>query len=151
MDKGRLSILRDLVRQQNDATLVELREQLRQKTGLQVGTGTLSLALKKLGLSRKKKTFHATEWINDPDIVEERAEFRQDMPKMDAQHIVFIDETGTSLGMARGYGRTPAGCRAEGRRPFNPGQNTTLVGGTQLQRHGRPLHVSGQPRRQCLL
>ena len=129
MDKDRLSILRDLVRQQNDATLPELQEQFRQQTGLQVSTGTLSLALKKLGLSRKKKTFHATERINDPEIIEERAEFRREMPKMDAQHIVFIDETGTNLGMAREYGWAPVGCRAEGRRPFNPGQNTTLIGG----------------------
>lgn len=129
MDKDRLSILRDLVRQQNDATLAELQEQFRQKTGLQVSTGTLSIALKKLGLSRKKKTFHATERTNDPDIVEERAEFRQEMPKMDAQHIVFIDETGVNLGMAREYAWAPVGCRAEGHRPFNPGQNITLIGG----------------------
>jgi transposase len=129
MDKDRLSILRDLVRQQNDATLAELQEQFRQKTGLQVSTGTLSLALKKLGLSRKKKTFHATERTNDPDIIEERAEFRQEMPKMDTRHIVFIDETGTNLGMAREYGWAPEGCRAEGHRPFNPGQNITLIGG----------------------
>ena len=106
--------------------MVELQAQFRQKTGLQVSTGTLSLALKQLGLSRKKKTFHATERINDPDIIEERAEFRQEMPKMDAQHIVFIDETGTNLGMARDYGWAPVGCRAEGRRPFNPGQNILI-------------------------
>ena len=129
MDKDRLSILRGLVRQQNDATLVELQEQFRQKTGLQVSTGTLSLALKKIGLSRKKKTFHATERINDPDIIEERAEFRRGMPAMEAQRLVFIDETGINLGMARDYGRTPVGCRAEGHRPFNPGQNITLIGG----------------------
>jgi transposase len=129
MDKDRLSILRDLVRQQNDATLIELQERFRQQTGLQVSTGTLSLALKKLGLSRKKKTFHATERINDPDIIEERAAFRQEMPAMDAQRLVFMDETGTNLGMARDYGWAPVGCRAEGHRPFNPGQNITLIGG----------------------
>ena len=64
MDKDRLSVLRDLVRQRNDATLVELQGQFRQKTGLQVSTGTLSIALKKLGLSRKKKTIRATERTN---------------------------------------------------------------------------------------
>lgn len=129
MDKDRLSILRELARQQNDATLAELQDQFRQKTGLQVSIGTLSLALKKLNLSRKKKTFHATERKNNPDIVNEREEFRQEMPKMDTQHLVFIDETGANLGMAREYGWAPVGCRAEGHRPFNPGQNTTLMGG----------------------
>ena len=143
MDKDRLSILRDLVRQQNDATLVELQEQFRQKTGLHVSTGTLSLALKKLGLSRKKKTFHATERTNDPDIIEERAEFRREMPKMDTQHIVFIDETGTNLGMAREYGWAPVGCRAEGHRPSNPGQNITLIGGLNSRGIVAPLMFPG--------
>lgn len=129
MDKDRLSVLRDLVRQQNDATLMALRDQLHQKTGLQVSTGTISLALKKLNLSRKKKTFHATERKNDPDIIEERAEFYQEMPKMETQRLVFLDETGTNLGMARDYGWALVGCRAEGHRPFNPGQNITLIGG----------------------
>jgi len=129
MDQEHLAILRDLVRQQNDATLVELRDQLHEKTGLQVSTGTIYLALKKLNISRKKKTFHATERKNDPEIVEERAEFRQEMPEMEAQHLVFIDETGTNLSMAREYGWAPVGCRAEGHRPFNPGQNITLIGG----------------------
>ena len=143
MDKDRLSILRDLVRQRNDATLVELREQFRQKTGIQVSTGTLSLALKKLGLSRKKKTFHATERTNDPDIIEERAEFRQEMPAMDAQRLVFIDETGTDLGMARDYGRAPVGCRAEGHRPSDPGQNITLIGGLNSGGIVAPLMFPG--------
>jgi len=129
MNPERLSILRDLIRQQNDAALPELQEQFRQQTGLRVSTGTLSLALKKLGLSRKKKTFHATERISDPEIVEEREEFRREIPKMDAQRLVLVGETGTRLGMAREYGRAPVGCRAEGHRPFNPGQNITLVGG----------------------
>ena len=129
MNSDCLSILRDLIRQKNDATLPELQEQFRQKTGLQVSTGTLSLALKKLGLSRKKKTFHATERISNPEIVEEREEFRQEIPKIDAQRLVFVDETGTNLGMVREYGWAPVGCRAEGHRPFDPGQNTTLIGG----------------------
>jgi transposase len=129
MNQERLSILRELVQQQNDATLVELQDQFHQKTGLHLSTGTLSLALKKLNLSRKKKTFHATERKNDPEIIEERAEFRQEMPTMDAQSLAFLDESGINLGMAREYGWAPVGCRAEGHRPFNPGQNTTLMGG----------------------
>lgn len=143
MDNDRLSVLRDLVREQNDATLAELRDRFHQKTGLHVSIVTISLALKKLGLSRKKKTFHATERTNDPDIIEERVEFRQEMPEMDAQHLVFLDETGTNLGMARDYGWAPVGCRAEGHRPFNPGQNITLIGGLNTSGIIAPLMFPG--------
>jgi transposase len=48
---------------------------------------------------------------------------------MEAQRLVLLDETGTNLGMARDYGWAPVGCRAEGHRPFNRGQNITLIGG----------------------
>ena len=41
MDPERLSVLRELVRQKNDATLAELRDRFHQRTGLLVSTGTL--------------------------------------------------------------------------------------------------------------
>ena len=40
MTEERLSILRDLVEEQNDATLKELQEQFRDKTGIMVSSGT---------------------------------------------------------------------------------------------------------------
>jgi transposase len=143
MDPAHLAILRDLVRQHNDATLAELRDQFHEQTGLHVSTGTLCLALKKLNISRKKKTFHASERKNDPEIVEERAEFRQEMPNLDVQHLVFIDETGTNLSMARDYGWAPVGCRAEAHRPFNPGQNITLIGGLNSGGMIAPFMIPG--------
>lgn len=133
MTEERLYDLRELVKQQNDASLLELRDRFQEKTGVSVSLGTISLALKKLRLSRKKKTFHATERENDPEIVKEREAYIGQMPGMDTQHIVFIDEFGINLGMAREYGRAPIGQRAEGHRPFNPGENVTVIAG--LNRH----------------
>jgi transposase len=101
MTKERLSVLRDLVEEQNDATLKELQEKFRQQTGLSVSSGTISKALKKLKLPRKKKTFHATERENDPKIIQEREKYIQEMPGMDTQHLVIIDEFGVNLGFAR--------------------------------------------------
>jgi transposase len=143
MDPERLSVLRELVRQKNDATLAELRDRFHQRTGLLVSTGTLSLALKKLNLSRKKKTFHATERKNNPEIIEEREEFRQEMPSMDAKKLVFVDESGANLGMAREYGWAPVGCRAEGHRPFNPGKNNTIICGLNLRGMLAPFMFPG--------
>ena len=62
MTEERLSILRDLVEEQNDATLKELQEKFRDKTGIMVSSGTLSRALKKRKLPRKKKPFMLPNW-----------------------------------------------------------------------------------------
>lgn len=43
------------------------------------------------------------------------------------QDLVFVDETGASIRLTRGYARAPRGCRAVGRVPRNHGTPTTLV------------------------
>jgi len=143
MTPERLEDLRDLVKEQNDATLEELKEKFRQKTGISVSNGTISRALKKLNLTRKKKTFHATERENNPEIIKERDDYIQEMPSMDVQHLVFIDEFGVNQGMAREYGRAPSGHRAEGHRPCNPGQNVTVIGGMNCQGIVAPFMFTG--------
>jgi transposase len=45
-----------LVAERGDATLPELREQLRERTHLAVSQATMSRALKRLGLTRKKNS-----------------------------------------------------------------------------------------------
>ena len=132
--QDRLEDLRQLVAQQNDATLQELRDRFQIKTGISVSRGTIARALKNLKLSRKKKTFHATERENDPEIIRERAAYLGQMPHMDAQHLVFVDEFGINLSLSREYGWAPIGQRAEGHRPFNPGDNVTVIGA--LNGHG---------------
>ena len=143
MTLERLSILRDRVEEQNDATLNELQEKFHEKTGIFVSSGTISSALKKLKLPRKKKTFHATERENNPEIIQKREEYIQEMPTIDAQHAVIVDEFGINLGMAREYGRASPGQRAEGHRPCNPGENITVIAG--LSCHGiiAPLMFPG--------
>lgn len=41
--------------------------------------------------------------------------------------LVFVDESGTNIGMASRYGRAPRGVRASGIAPRNTGKNTTLL------------------------
>ena len=143
MTEDRLTILRERVEQQNDATLLELRERFRQKTGVRVSRETIRRGLRKLRITRKKKTFHATERKDDPEIIQERQAFIQAMPMMDAQHLDVIDECGINLGMARQYGRAVKGCRVEAHRPANPGGNVTLI--AALTPHGviAPFMIPG--------
>ena len=143
MNEERLALLRELIEEKNDATLVELRDRFNEKTGLKVSRGTISRALNKLNITRKKKTFHATEREKNDDIRKEREEFLCTMPDRDARELVFVDESGINLGMARRYGRAPAGKRAEGHRPCDPGQNITLIGALSIQGVGAVLMFPG--------
>lgn len=143
MTEANLYDLRELVKQQNDSTLQELRDRLQEKTGTSVSCGTISLAVKKLRISRKKKTFHATERDHNPEVAKEREAYIGEMPKMNTQHLVFIDEFGINLGMAREYGRAPIGQRAEGHRPFNPGDNVTVIGGLKSHELIAPFMFPG--------
>ena len=78
MTEDRLAVLRKLVEQQNDATLLELRERFRQKTGARVCRETIRRGLKKLRITRKKKTFRATKRKDDSEIIQERKAFIQE-------------------------------------------------------------------------
>lgn len=54
LNSEQLSVLQQLVEANNDATLEELREQLRQKTGVLIGRSTVDRMVKKLNLTVKK-------------------------------------------------------------------------------------------------
>ena len=53
---AQLEILATLVKENNDATLAELQEQLRQSTQVTIGRSTVERMLIKLNLTRKKKS-----------------------------------------------------------------------------------------------
>ncbi len=101
-----LEVLRELIRQQPDATL----EECRQRLGLSCSTMTISRALSKLGLPRKKKVPRAHEQGN-PEVREKRREFREEMAGIDPRRLVFVDECGANTAMTRTYGRAPVGQR----------------------------------------
>jgi transposase len=68
-----LERVRELVRQQPDATL----EELRQRLGGSCSLMAISRVLRKLGLSRKKKVPRAREQ-DRPEVQEKRREFREE-------------------------------------------------------------------------
>jgi transposase len=101
-----LERLRELVRQQPDATL----EELRQRLGVPCSTMTICRALKKLGLPRKKKVPRAQEQ-DRPDVQERRQEFSAELAGVDSHRLVFVDECGANTAMTRTHGRAPVGQR----------------------------------------
>jgi len=124
----RLQRLDRIVEQHSDATLAELCKFVYKQEGIQVSESTMSRALWRLGLTRKKKSLHATERDQRPEVRKARQEYQTQMPEMEADKLIFVDESGVNRGMSRTYGWAPMGQRAEGSKPRNPGKNVSLVG-----------------------
>src|SRR5206468_11402147 len=118
--------LRELVRQQPDATL----EELRQRLGVPCSTMTICRALKKLGLPRKKKVPRAQEQ-DRPDVQERRQEFCAELAGVDPHRLVFVDECGANTAMTRTRGRAPAGQRVYTDAPAHR-DSITLTCGVRL-------------------
>jgi transposase len=120
--------VRQLVTEQSDATLQELCERYeQQQQGVRVSQATMCRTLQKLKLSRKKKTFRASEQ-DRPDIQAARAAFQAEMLTLKAHQLLFLDEFGLNLALARLYARAPENQRAYAQKPLNKGQNHTGVG-----------------------
>jgi transposase len=122
-DLGRL---RELIRQQPDATLAECRQRL----GLSCSTMTISRALRKLGLPRKKKVPRAQEQ-GRPEVQEQRREFCARLAGVAPERLVFVDECGANTSMTRTDGRAPAGQRVYATTPGH-WESITLTSGMRL-------------------
>lgn len=114
--------LAELVRQRPDATTRELHRIL----GADCCESAVGLALKRLGLSYKKKTIHAAEQ-DRPDVARRRAAWKRIQPRINAQRLIFIDETWTKTNMTRLRGRAPRGERLIDKTPHGHWKTTTLI------------------------
>src|SRR3954454_6630490 len=121
-----LERLRELIRQQPDATLEECRRRL----GASCSTMTISRALRQLGLPRKKKVPRAQEQ-DRPEVQEQRREFCEELADLDPRRLVFGDECGAHTAMTRTHGRAPVGQRVYANTPGR-WESITLTCGLRL-------------------
>lgn len=121
-----LERLRELIRQQPDATLDECRQRL----GLSCCLMTISRALSQLGLPRKKKVPRAQEQ-DRPDVQEQRREFCERLAGVAPERLVFVDECGANTAMTRTCGRAPVGRRVYATTPGH-WESITLTSGMRL-------------------
>jgi transposase len=63
--------------------------------------------------------------------------------KFDAGRLVFVDESGANITLARRYGRAPKGERSPGHAPRNYGENLTLVAALSLDGVDAPMLLDG--------
>jgi transposase len=132
-----LEQLRELIRQQPDATL----EECRQRLGASCSLMTISRALRKLGLPRKKKIPRAQEQ-DRPDVQERRQEFCATLAGVDPRRLVFVDESGANTAMTRTHGRAPVGQRVYTNTPGR-WESITMTCGMRLSGVTAPLAFRG--------
>lgn len=137
LDAAAVQRLRELVRQQPDATLTELRDRL----GIPCHIATIARVLRRCRITRKKKTLHAQE-RDRPDVRARRAAFIDKLAAVGPEHLVFVDEFGVTTAMTRRYGRAPAGARVEAAAP-GAWQNVTLIAGLRPTAVVAPLAFEG--------
>ena len=89
-----------------------------------------------------KKTAHASEQER-PDVAAQRQSWRAGQPEIDAQRLVFIDETGASTKMTRLRGRSLRGSRCLASVPHGHWKTTTFVGGLRLHGMTAPMVLDG--------
>jgi transposase len=112
LDQEGLQRLRSLVEKTPDATL----EQHKQGLGISGSIMIVWRGLEKLGITRKKKTLHATEQ-DRPEVQEERHSFLEEVEPIEPKRFVFVDETGVTTAMTPAYGRAPSGERVRASAP----------------------------------
>lgn len=134
---GDLERLAGLVRDQPDATL----EQLRQRGGFTCSLKTLWFALDRLGLTRKKKSAHASE-RDRPDVQAKRRKFRREVRTIEPKKLVFVDETGVTTAMTPAYARAPRGERAVDSNPAS-WDSVTVIAALGLDGVRAPLAFPG--------
>jgi Transposase and inactivated derivatives len=137
LDAQAMARLLQLVREQPDATLAELRDRL----GVDCCIMTIFRALKRNGITRKKKTYHADE-RDRPDVQEKRQAFQEKLAAVDPNHLVFVDETGTTTAMGRTYGRALEGERVQASAP-GAWKNVTLISGLRTSGVVAPIALPG--------
>ena len=76
---------------------------------------------------------------NVPDVREKRKNWREHIQENDAEHLVFLDESGVNTNMTRHYARSPKNERAVDSTPINTPCNTTILSSVRL--NGQICHT----------
>jgi transposase len=120
----------------------------RTASGIEAGIrrrGLLGNDLRRVSSARsiaKKKTLIASEQ-DRPDVVEQRAAWRDSQERIDPAKVVFIDETWAKTNMTRTYGRSKVGTRLVEKTPCGRWQTTTFLGALRAEGFIAPLTVEG--------
>jgi len=137
LDQAGLDRLTQLVKEKPDARLKDLKKDL----GTTGSLMTIWNSLKKLNITRKKKTLHATEQ-EVPRVKKSRQRYRRRVEAIDPRKLKFIGESGVTTAMTPSYGRAPVGERVTGSAPF-AWETITVIAGMGLDGVCAPMAFKG--------
>ena len=126
LNAEQLLILAELIEENNDATLKELRYLLYQKIGFTISITTMGRMAKLLNMTLKKTLFPSDK--GSDRVQNLRYEFWQKIREVCLKDLIFIDEAGVNLAMVRLYARSLKGSRAKGPKPNKRGRNVSIIG-----------------------
>jgi transposase len=78
-----------------------------------------------------------------PDVQEARARWREEAPRWDPRHLVFLDETGLNTKMARLYGRAPRAARCQSSVPHGHWSTSTFIAALRHDQLSAPWLLDG--------
>ena len=137
----RTDLVKELVAEQPDRTLAELRDRLA-KEQVTVSQSAISRFLHHINLTFKKKSVHASEQ-DRPDVAAARRALRKQQQTLDPKKLVFIDETAATTKMTRLYGRAPQGERLVDKVPHGHWKTSTFICGLRYNRVTAPFVLDG--------
>jgi transposase len=129
--------LADLVRLQPDATL----DQLKQRGSFTCSLKALWMALRRRGLTRKKKSLHADQ-RDRPEVQKKRRAFRRKVSTIEPKRLIFVDETNLTTTMTPAYAWAPRGQRAVDSAPAS-WETFTVIAALGLDGVHAPLVLPG--------
>lgn len=130
LSEEQIKCVKELVEAKNDVTLEELCHELEQRFGRTVSESTMCRVMKRLNLTRKKKSLHPSEKASER-VQLARREYWEEVRDVKVRDLVFIDESGVNLGLMRLFAWAMEGQRAYGERPRR-GKNISIVAGISL-------------------
>ena len=133
-DRRRLD---EMIREQPDLTLKQLKE----RGGFTCSLKTLWFAVRRLDLTFKKKSLHASE-RDRPDVRTKRRSFRREVKEIEPKRLVFVDETGVTTAMTPTHARAPRGERAVDSAP-GAWESMTVISALSLNGVRAPLVFPG--------
>jgi transposase len=139
--KPHTDLVKELVAEQPDSTLAELRSRLA-KEKVKVSQSAISRFLHHINLTFKKKSVHAAEQ-DRPDVAAARKALRKEQPTLDPKQLVFIDETAATTKLTRLYGRAPQGKRLVDKVPHGHWKTTTFICGLRYDGVTAPFVLDG--------
>jgi transposase len=74
---------------------------------------------------------------------EARSAFRESLRGIEAERLVFVDESSTNIALTPRYARSPKGERAYGKAPRNWGKNVTLISSIGVEGMGPSMSIEG--------